>query len=542
MINFRNIFKLKIIPFLLFLFLSFIKVYGQKDSLRQIYTDINQSDSIRFNTLETEFYSTLYHSPDSLFENVEYHYALAVEKRDSSQIVESLMRTGLIYSLEDDVDKAIMFFDDAEEIAVAMNSKNLQIPILINQQHILFLNYRHLEAMRKIHKALKMTREIGDDRYENYIQQNIAVNYFTLEDYDKALEYYLQWKDGSKTREKNPRERGVQEMCIGLTYFRQNKFEEALPYYEAALVYFKKADAQDRISELYSYLSNLYNELHQLDKAEEFARRAIAISEKVEVIKAVAIHNKLSLAEITINKDVQSTLIALNDIKNQLPKQDFLAQYEMLYDLYYKGYKAQNNSEQAVKMLELRRTYQDSLAEKSNRLARVRELLNQEFEQELTEIKQSGDVEKAVIKTAQRKKMFALALLSLIMIIAISLYFRLKIKKNKAYRDSLLEEIEQLKINDFNTRSQTFAPNKFELDIEKIEFHIDKQLNETDKNILQTLLKDPVISNKQIADQVFLSTEGVSSALRRMYTYFNVKESKYKKISLLLEAVKLSNN
>ena len=105
-----------------------------------------------------------------------------------------------------------------------------------------------------------------------------------------------------------------------------------------------------------------------------------------------------------------------------------------------------------------------------------------------------------------------------------------------------MEEIERLKIKEFNTSSQTFVPNKFELDIEKIESHIDKQLNETDKNILQTLLKDPVVSNKQIADQVFLSIEGVSSALRRMYTYFNVKESKYKKISLLLEAVKLSNN
>jgi hypothetical protein len=39
-----------------------------------------------------------------------------------------------------------------------------------------------------------------------------------------------------------------------------------------------------------------------------------------------------------------------------------------------------------------------------------------------------------------------------------------------------------------------------------------------------------------------LSIEGVGSSLRRMYVYFNIKESKYKKISLLLDAVRLSNN
>mgnify|MGYP000983653683 CR=1 FL=1 len=46
----------------------------------------------------------------------------------------------------------------------------------------------------------------------------------------------------------------------------------------------------------------------------------------------------------------------------------------------------------------------------------------------------------------------------------------------------------------------------------------------------------------EIAKKVCLSIEGVGSSLRRMYVYFNIKESKYKKISLLLDAVRLSNN
>jgi hypothetical protein len=55
-------------------------------------------------------------------------------------------------------------------------------------------------------------------------------------------------------------------------------------------------------------------------------------------------------------------------------------------------------------------------------------------------------------------------------------------------------------------------------------------------------LEDPVISNKEIAEKAFMSVDGIGSSLRRMYGYIDVKESKYKKISLLMEAIKISND
>jgi hypothetical protein len=84
--------------------------------------------------------------------------------------------------------------------------------------------------------------------------------------------------------------------------------------------------------------------------------------------------------------------------------------------------------------------------------------------------------------------------------------------------------------------------NGFQVNREKIDQKIDRKLNETDWNVLNILLNDPVISNKEIAEQAFMSTDGIGSSLRRMYLSFDIKESKYKKISLLLEAIKISNN
>jgi DNA-binding CsgD family transcriptional regulator len=66
-------------------------------------------------------------------------------------------------------------------------------------------------------------------------------------------------------------------------------------------------------------------------------------------------------------------------------------------------------------------------------------------------------------------------------------------------------------------------------------------VNETDWNVLNILLKEPDISNKEIAEKAFMSVDGIGSSLRRMYLYFDIKESKYKKISLITEAIKMSS-
>ena len=542
MINFRNIFKLKIIPFILFLFLSFNKVYGQKDSLRQIYTNANLSDSIRFKALRKFSSTTLNNTPDSLFKTVQYHYRLAVEKKDSVEIGLSLMRTGLIYRKKEDYKTAECYFDDAMIIAKKINDHYLEMRILLNTNSALKRRGRYVEAIRNTYKSLEIAKELQDNSNMMLALLQLGSNYRSIGDYDKALEFYQQVEDGYKKYNLRKDQIASNERRIGKLYLDQKKYEDALPYFENALLICQKIGNLRGVSNNAQALSATYNGLNQLDKAEDFARKAITVSKEIN-IKSDIIKSELNLAQVTIKTDVPTTLILLEDLLSRIPNtSNYHGEKKVLYNLLYQAYKSQNKSKQAVQMLELQSVYQDSLNEKANQLSRIRELAIQEFKQELTEIKQNIDIEKVEIKTAQRKKMFALVLLSLIMIIAISLYFGLKIKKSRGYRDSLLEEIEQLKINDFNASSQTFAPNKFELNIKKIESHIDKQLNETDKNILQTLLIDPVVSNKQIADQVFLSVEGVSSALRRMYTYFNVKESKYKKVSLLLEAVKLSNN
>jgi DNA-binding CsgD family transcriptional regulator len=116
---------------------------------------------------------------------------------------------------------------------------------------------------------------------------------------------------------------------------------------------------------------------------------------------------------------------------------------------------------------------------------------------------------------------------------------RLRNLNNRKKLDFLLSEINILK-NKY--QSDVLIDNKkFKLNRNKIELKINKKLNETDWSILIILLKNPEATNKEISEHAFLSIDGIGSALRRMYIYFDVKQTNYKKVSLIKKAIEISN-
>jgi hypothetical protein len=79
-----------------------------------------------------------------------------------------------------------------------------------------------------------------------------------------------------------------------------------------------------------------------------------------------------------------------------------------------------------------------------------------------------------------------------------------------------------------------------ELSKEKIDNHLDRVLNETDWNVLLILLDNPMVLNREIAEKSNMSIDGIGSSLRRMYDYFEVNETKYKKVALIHKVVNIS--
>jgi ATP/maltotriose-dependent transcriptional regulator MalT len=116
---------------------------------------------------------------------------------------------------------------------------------------------------------------------------------------------------------------------------------------------------------------------------------------------------------------------------------------------------------------------------------------------------------------------------------------KLSLQKDKMNRvieenDKLKEKLAILSLSD-NKKARGFY-----LDKNKIEQKINSKLGESSWQILNLLFKNPSISNKEIASEVSLSLEGVSSSLRRMYQNFGIQNSSNKKVALLMKAIHIS--
>jgi DNA-binding NarL/FixJ family response regulator len=133
---------------------------------------------------------------------------------------------------------------------------------------------------------------------------------------------------------------------------------------------------------------------------------------------------------------------------------------------------------------------------------------------------------------------FAMGLL----LIVVFLYLRQKILQTKEKQQELIGKIAALeeKIAKQTTNTPTSKKKEPSLDKAKIEKTIDTKIGSSSWEILNLMNENLSISNKEIARQVSLSVEGVSSSLRRMYTSFGVKDANNKRIALVMKARNLS--
>jgi hypothetical protein len=140
------------------------------------------------------------------------------------------------------------------------------------------------------------------------------------------------------------------------------------------------------------------------------------------------------------------------------------------------------------------------------------------------------------IEVIRRNIRLVVSFICIILGLALVSFFR--IRNSRLKRNKLLEQIQQLKRN--QTPLVLALDNQANLNLELLEHYINQKLNKTDWNVLNELAQDPIISNKMIAEKIFMSVEGVSSSLRRMYIYFDIDDTRNKKIALVMKAIQVS--
>ncbi|MFK7969543.1 MAG: tetratricopeptide repeat protein [Bacteroidia bacterium] len=527
----------------LFLFCSFVFSAScwasNVDSLNQVWTDEAMPDSARFGAMDAYYIQYGFSMPDSALSLSLYHFDLAQRKNSQAEMAVALNEKAIAMYVLGEVEPALVEFKRALDITISTKDSTGIARSYANIGSIYRDQSRYQEAIRYYFKGLSILEAKNEYLGQADVVNNLGLIYEDIKMNDLALDYF---KKALKLYEKLDLQdkTGNIWLNMGAVYEGEGNLAVALPYYHKAAKILKAHNHRFSLADCYQVLAQVYQKLSKSDSAlyyiQESQRINNTLGNEGKIISNLIVKGDLilesSLEEATRLGEKALIFAKGTDADNRLK----VAAYKLLY----KCYKQQGNYKKSLAMHERYLVHYDSVLIEENKIAVVREAIQSEFDSKLYNSQLEDEKKRTVLKLAQLNRIYAIVLIGLILFAAILFYIRQQKSTYKKQEALLLDEIEKLKIT--GSQSIPIHTNTFQLDRTKIEATLNKKLNETDWKVLNILLSDPVISNKDIAEKAFLTVDGIGSSLRRMYVAFDIKESKYKKISLLMESMKMSNS
>jgi len=536
-----RIFKIIPIKFFFLFLLYIVSIFNataqiKKIDLQSIWENPENTDTIRFNAIRRYYEENTLSQPDSVIQVTDYHYGLAESKKNSGEKIKALSEKSYAYFIKDNARKAEELIKEAIKIQTTLNDKIGLAGLYANLASIYRAQSKFVETIRYYNYSLRIFEENKEEQTEAAILGNLGLVYFDIKNYEIALDYFKRSLSIYKKLKLQDRI-GYISLYMGGSDFEKGNYQAAIEQAEKALNIFIENSNSYVSTDCYTLLAKSYQKTKQIDKSIFNVNKSLEISEKLENTTKV-IQNKILLAELNYDSDITKATQICEEVLKIIDSTSDKNSKASLYNLLYQCYKKANKIELSYKMYENYIVYNDSIVKEQSNLALIKEAVNQEFKLELLKNKQSFDQAEKRLKRNQLIKVAIIISISILIVFSVYHYFQ---RRNMVYlkkSEQLLEEVNRLKAA--NMASSVLSSSEFQLQREKIEQAIQRKLNETDWTVLNILLKEPEMSNKQIAEKAYLSVDGIGSSLRRMYFYFDIKESKYKKISLITEAIKIS--
>ncbi len=298
---------------------------------------------------------------------------------------------------------------------------------------------------------------------------------------------------------------------LGFAYFGFEEYRRALDYTQQCQKLLEETTSAYGMAEALMLTGKSYAALGQTDSALHYLSLAIA------------------MAETTQNPE----------------------ELESCYEALYQFHKAHGDLAKALYYHERYIGIRDSLEGIATRNkieeARIRFQLKEAHYQDSLLFEQVRQKEQMELQLAHSKRntYFAFALVAVILsCITVLIYMRFKHFKATVEKQTLLNQLDKLKsavVKDLvlaDGPTNTPTPDIYR---HQIEHNLSAKLNDTDWAILLALYQTPVITNKDLAEKVNRSFEGVRSSLKKMYRLFGLNDTKgNRKAALIIKAIEFS--
>ena len=534
--------KLKIVLFFFISIGSTSPLFSQikKDSLKNIWVNTTISDSLRFKAIKDYYYKNTYAKPDAVITLTKYHYQLGKEKGSVKQMADALNERSYAHYIKGDLNASIEALKQSISLFEKINDTKNLVVIQSNLGSIYKEQKDYLKAFNSFNTSLKIIRELKLKTSEARILAEIGDIYSILDELDLAMEYFDESLTICVTRKISKQNQiGSIFLKKAEIYYKKKQYNLAKEYSNKAINEFKETSNKFDLSECYILLAKVNKKLSKKTQALEYTNKALAINYEIDnnskIIEAQILKSYLLLD----TKPAQAKNLSEKSLQLLKPETSNKIKAD-LYKLLYECYKKSNQTNRALSMIEKHTIFRDSFQLERNKILIIKETIKSEYEQKLQQNKAINEKENAIVKLTYIYRIYFVISIIIVLVILFVYAFRTKNIKTRKELDALLLEINSLKRKEKLTL--LVDASNFELNKEKIQTSINRKLNNTDWSVLNVLLQNPEASNKEISEKVFLSIDGIGSSLRRMYLFFDLKQTKYKKVLLIKKAIEISNN
>ncbi len=426
---------------------------------------------------------------------------------------------------ESQFDLAIGQFQKSINVASSINDYDLEAEshCLIASTYLKKTDY--LNAIEHYKSALNLFEEADNQVGKINALNGIAIVYMDIEEFALAQEfleeqinqYADQIDDRTKVRLLNN---------LGTVHRKSGNHQEALDLYNQSIELARLEKYEIAEAVISSNIALARIGLNDTTDLRNLLRNSLSINSAHQYKKGMA-QSMVLISQYVFDIGSDSA-IALNKQALAIAQEiGTLEEGKMASEQLYHIYKSLGDAENALMASDMNALYKDSIDMETAKF----EIIKANFAQELSAREQSVD-------QLRQNTVLLSAGIALVLGISIFIYYRQQLVNSKKKSD-LFREIEELKekmlSNQITIGNDEVKPNLLSRD--KVSAAIDGKLNDTDWKILNLLITDPFMSNRDIAESVSLSMDGAGSSLRKMYSLFELQDEKNKKVALVRKSI-----
>ena len=254
------------------------------DSLRAVWLDESQSDSLRFQAIDIIAWDGfLFSQPDSTFYYAKLYYDYAETKNLKRDMSSALYLMGISFEVRNLYADALKYYQRELKIDEELNDKKGVAVTLNGIGNIYFHQGNYEQSLDYYERSLEIKRSIGDTMRMASSLSGIGLSHQNLDNHEFAMEYFL---EALMINEKLKNNWGISSVLgsIGSQHGLNGDFTKAIDYYYRSLEI--QIELNNRAGECNTRnnIGLVHNELGQYNKAIDQCKQGLALSEEIGVI------------------------------------------------------------------------------------------------------------------------------------------------------------------------------------------------------------------------------------------------------------------